>query len=162
MKKLMALAFLLLTTANAAPLLGTKDSFVNAPFCKKYQCSLLGKDELGANISDWRYMVKHNDGAAVISILRQNDVVISAGIEGGGQDSTFMPGMGITRMTGDLIGLMSGKVATEGNLLDIENGCSDTPTKVKTVAWNTRYRVSCLLSHEYSAAWRLSLHVRVP
>lgn len=172
MKPLLTATALSLTSfALAAPLLGTTDSFVTSKFCKTYACELAGKDVLGPGLSEWRYTIKGefpvSMGTApeVVSVLRQNNRVISAHLLSGAQDTVLYPGGYKTKLVAALVDTMTGKAPTDGNLLDLNNACESPLKQVKTIPWNVagkQYRLSCLMTAEYANAWRFSFHVHLP
>lgn len=160
-----------LTPATAAALLGTKDSFSSSRFCQIYACQLAGKDVLGRGLSEWRYRVKGEfpvdmqTSPTIVTVLRQNDVIISSQYVTGAQDVVLYPGNYTSKMMVSLVESMTGKAPTPASLLDLNGGCGTTAPQVRTVAWKVGgkdYRLSCLLSPEYSNASRFSFHVHLP
>ncbi|WP_221091628.1 hypothetical protein [Deinococcus aquaedulcis] len=153
--------------AGATPLLGTKASFVESSFCKVYACRLVGKDALGAGLSEWRYVINGERGREpyappqVVSVLRQNDRIISAQWVAGAQDTVLYPGSYGTQMATLLIRTLTGKAPTAGGLFDLNDRCEVATPKPHTIAWGA-YRLSCLLSAEFAGAWRFSLRVHLP
>ncbi|MBX8463558.1 hypothetical protein [Deinococcus sp. RIT780] len=172
MKRILTTTALSLASfALAGPLLGTYDSFVTSTFCKTYACELAGKDVLGPGLSEWRYTVKGefpvsmSTAPEVISVLRQNNRVISAHLLSGAQDTVLYPEGYKTKMVAALIATMTGKAPTDGNLLDLNNACESSLKQVKTIPWpiaGKQYRLSCLMTAEYANAWRFSFHVHLP
>lgn len=168
---LVSIGLSLTSFAWAVPLLGTTDSFVSSKFCKVYQCELAGKDVLGPGLSEWRYTIKGefpvsmSNSPEVVSVLRQNNRVVSAHFLSGAQDTVLYPGGYTTTMVAALVDTMTGKAPTQGNLLDLNDACESPLKQVKTIPWNVagqNYRLSCLMTAEYANAWRFSFHVHLP
>ncbi|MDP9765434.1 hypothetical protein [Deinococcus enclensis] len=160
-------ALLSLSMASAAPLLGTTGSFATTEFCRVYGCELTGKDVLGPGLSEWRYTVRGqfpvdmNTAPEVITIIRQNNRIISANWVTGAQDGVLYPNGYNTKMIAQLVGTLTGKAPSQEVLGQLNEGCG--PKKpVKTVPWNGAARLSCLQTPEFANAWRFSFHVHLP
>ncbi|GGL11013.1 hypothetical protein [Deinococcus radiotolerans] len=166
MRSLVLIAALTCSVAGAAPLLGTTSSFAESAFCRSYACRLAGKDVLGPKLTEWRYFVgPQNDDDSpirVVSVIRQNDRVVSANWVTGAQDAVLYPGGFDTRMIAVLVGTLTGKTPTPGNLLDFEDACVANGSKVYTQTWTANSHLSCLITGEFRGALRYSFHVHLP
>ncbi|WP_034357760.1 hypothetical protein [Deinococcus phoenicis] len=171
MRHLVPLAAALTSSALAAPLIGSSASFAASGFCKTYACKLSIKDPLGADVSEYRYIVKGEfpfDPAVpmeptVLSVVRQGERVVSLGYTTGVQDTLFGPGETYTGlMISRLVELGTGKRPTPTVLFQLNTKCEEGRGKEVFIPWSSggkTYRLSCTLSHEYVNAWRLNFRV---
>ncbi|AWT37438.1 hypothetical protein DM785_17150 (plasmid) [Deinococcus actinosclerus] len=98
----------------------------------------------------------------VVSVIRQNDRVVSANWVTGAQDTVLYPGGFDTRMIAVLVGTLTGKTPTPGNPLDFDDACIANGSKVYTQTWTATIHLSCLITREFRGALRYSFHVHLP
>ncbi|MCD0164276.1 hypothetical protein [Deinococcus sp. 12RED42] len=173
MRFLAPLALLLSTSALAAPLLGTTNSFATSPFCVAYQCELEGKSNLGPNLTEYRYSIRGQypvsmeNAPTVVTVIRQNNRVISANYVTGAQDGVMYPGGYNNTMFARLVETLTGKRPTP----DVVSKLEDVGGKMMSqegegiVPWvvaGKTYRLSCLMTSEFINAVRVSFRVYLP
>lgn len=171
MRFLAPLALLLTTSALAAPLLGTTNSFATSPFCVAYQCELAGKSNLGPSLTEYRYSIRGEspvsmqNSPTVVTVIRQNDRVISANYVTGAQDGVMYPGSYDNTMFARLVETLTGKRPTPDVVSKVEAAGGKTMRQEGIVPWvvaGKTYRLSCLITSEFANAVRVSFRVYLP
>lgn len=178
MKRLGMLAALLAAGAEAKPLLGTTDSFVESAFCKTNKCELVSKESLGSGLIEWRYSIWQdltgwtpNGGSdsprkPVISVLRDGKKVISVSFVTGGQDQIFDPnGKSYwNKIALSLIQNLFSKSLSPQLLADFDWKCLtlNGTQKEMIIAGTIKGKISCVYANEGGGAARVSYRISLP
>lgn len=168
MTRLFLLLLTLGSTAAAAPLLGTTNSFFESDFCRQARCSLSSRESLGTGMIDFRYTLPPEfatkpgdipDVGPTLSVIRVNNSVTSVGFATGAQDDVLYPGSYLSSILARVFTFAAGAGVTEAALSQLEGRCGRADGREVKVPVG-RFTLSCVNSiGEYSNARRVAFRL---
>ena len=152
---------------RASGLLGSKDSFFTAEFCRVYTCTLVHRQTLSTNIVEYGYKLGKTPTAEVgstyadfITVLRVNGIVTSAGYVTGQQDYILSADIPTNPMIGTLITTLTGVRLSPERIANLEQVAINARERESRTALGNGAFVSVLVSSgTYLGASRFSLYV---
>ena len=167
--KLLILPLLALgSTAHAAPLLGTTNSFFESSFCRQSHCTLSSREPLGGGVVDFRYTLAPErlpqpgdmpEAGPTLSVIRVSNVVASVGYEQGAQDYLLHPGEYLSAVLAKAFTFAAGSAVSEVALSRLEGRCEQANGQEVRVTVG-RFTLSCINSYgEYTNARRVAFRL---
>ena len=153
--------------SQKAGILGTSQSFFESSFCKEYQCNLSSRQKLSSQIEEFRYILKPQfDNSTtegdVISVIRLNGKIVSAGFVMGVQDFGLNDNDYHNRLILSLIKTLMAVTYSGLKLEMAEEIAHKTSPKeyIVKIAEKKPYSISLILSGaEFIGAYRLSVRI---